>query len=179
MRLLLIVPLLWAGSVSAALHLCTDLQGKKVYQDTPCASLPSTSKIVPVKATAVTEENARETVKRFTAAMNAKDSVAAVGMASGYLQANVMVEGKVVNVSTTAFKELMHRVLIAADKYTVERDCQVVPDRDRPRETQLLCKVKESVKSSTRTHNYTYDERLRFAVEDGEVRIKVIQIEGT
>jgi hypothetical protein len=161
---------------SFAIHLCTDLNGKKVYQDWPCASNPSTSKIVPIQAKEVTEENARETVKRFGAALSARDPQAAFAMVSHDLEATVLYNGEIRKVNSAAYKEFVHRSLIAVDKYEIKYDCKRGSDRDRPREVILVCKVDNSAKSNTEQAKSTRTETLYFVVERGDVKIRIMKV---
>lgn len=165
--LLLALPL-----ASHALHMCTDAAGKASFQDKPCATRDAAPQFAPLKAQAVTEANAQDTVRRLTGAMNARDVVAAQRLFARSFESRIFRgPNEPVQLNGAEFGAFMSRVLLAARSYNVQRSCRHDPAADTAGVLALRCSYSGRLDLLNRSHASQGEELLRVGVEDGEVKL--------
>ncbi len=167
--------LLAAPLASHALHICTDGNGKSSFQDKPCETRDASAQFAPLKATAVTEPQAIETVKRITGAMGARDVVAMQRLLSRSFESRIFMsrdERDPILINADQMSMLFTRTLQAAKSYQVQRNCS----RDKAatpaaNEVALLGTYKSRLEVLNRKAESTGDEFVRVGLENGELKV--------
>ncbi|MCL2523026.1 MAG: hypothetical protein FWF20_00110 [Betaproteobacteria bacterium] len=141
-------------SVNAWGYTCIGKDGRKSFQDTPCPII-SESPVSPGKsdkdsaqADAPSLENALETIRRYTEAMNAKDPAAAMRFVSDTFKGEVYFPtGEAVVIDANGLAALLSEIR-AFERYHVEHSCTHQGSAAGKKELVFVCRTTERGKPS-------------------------------
>jgi hypothetical protein len=126
---------------ACAINVCTDAEGKTVYQDQACLSVAPNARNQPVAAQVLTAPLVLETVRRFQAAMSARDVTTAGQFLTPNFKATITTESGTERYTRTTFIRLMTDVLNAATSYESVARCGDVSIGSG--EAVIRCELKE------------------------------------
>ena len=155
-----------------AINVCTDATGKTVYQDQPCQSLPPVTGNAPVPASNLSAANVMETVRRFNAALTARD-VTTVNrfLASGLKVTTTNAKGTE-RYTREAFIAMLAQVLNAATSYESSARCGKVDVREG--EATVQCELSERMVLMRRTQIGRPTETYKLVLNGGLVQFSEI-----
>jgi len=168
--------LLAAPLASHALHVCTDANGKSSFQDKPCETRAAAAQFVPIKARALNDAVALETMTRVTAAMGARDVAALQRMLARGFESRMTIkvnghEDPVV-ANANQFAMILTRALNAAKTYRIQRTCKRDPAGDNGTEILALrCSYNDRLELLNRVLTSRGDEFVRVVIENGEAKL--------
>ena len=161
------------AAVDAAAAVCRDEKGTTSYQEEPCPERKGDPKLVPVRAASPDERSMREAMRRVQQALNTRDSRALAKMyAADFRMVTRQLDGKVVNVDYKRMMRDLHAVLDAG-AVNVSYQCKPAKATAAHRGA-LQCLSSGNIKYGSRLMESAYDERIEFAVEEGELRVQLI-----
>jgi hypothetical protein len=165
--LLLALPL-----ASHALHVCTDANGKSSFQDKPCEARAAAPQFTPLKAPALTDANALETMNRLTGAMNARDVDAMQRMLARGFESRISRKAdEHIVLDANQFGQFMTRALQAARSYRIQRTCRRDPAGDSADALALRCSYADKLEMLNRVVNSQGDEFMRVTLQNGEIKL--------
>jgi hypothetical protein len=151
-----------------AINVCTDATGRTVYQDQPCLAVAPVVANEPVAARVLTPALVSETVRRFGAAMMARDPTTAIRFfAPGFKSSLTNAKGTQ-SFTREEFIDMITQVLNAATSIETVARCGKA-DVQRGEGT-IECELSERMVLMKRTQLGRSTERYRLIVSEGVVK---------
>jgi hypothetical protein len=163
--------------LAAAAWVCTDAAGHTSFQDRPCEGKPPSRNWAPVKASELTTAGAKETMRRFDAALNERDMVAAGALLASNFTTLFPERDRLVPLGRAEFMNRYTRVVQASKIYRSEHLCQEGVADPGTRTLKLDCRNAESIDILHRAKSTDTRELVRIGLEAGE--LKIVEISNT
>ncbi|MBC7995518.1 MAG: DUF4124 domain-containing protein [Rhizobacter sp.] len=167
--LVLMASLPWAAQ---AAWTCTNQAGKTTFQDRPCEGKAPSDKWAPVKTRDLSSAGAQETLRRFDAAVNERDLVAAGRLLSKDFRSLLVDKRGRHELGRNEYMESVTRAVQAAQRYQGERRCNDGRPDALSQSLRLECRNAVRVDQSRRGGNSVETlEIVRLVLEGDEIKI--------
>ncbi|QJR14109.1 hypothetical protein [Usitatibacter palustris] len=155
-------------------YLCVDDHETRMIQKEPCTSKPVSKTNVPLRASAISEANAKETIRRHDIAMSSKDPLTAVTFLSKEVQVELISASRPRQIlDRKKWSDILVNALHAVDHYKVERNCKAT--ETYLTDMALQCDSTEKWKILERSGTEKANSTIDVVIEDGYVRIKKLK----
>lgn len=151
---------------------CTNEAGKKTFQDRPCEGKAPSDKWAPVKSRDLTAAGAQETLRRFEAAVNDRDLVAAGRLLSKDFRSLLVDKRGRYELGRNEYMESLTRVVQASKRYQSERRCNDGRPDALSQTLRLECRNVVRIEQTRRAGSSVETlELVRLALEGDEIKI--------
>lgn len=161
--------LLAAAPAAQAVHVCTDAQGKRSYQDQPCALKAANPALAPLAAAQLTPALAMGTVQRFRQAVEQRDPMAASRLLAEDFKAEVHKATSRRSYNRAVYVQAMDMVLSAASGISSQPRC--VPAAGEGGLFVVTCEVTDRMDILSRSVTTKSTDTYRVKVEGGEAKL--------
>lgn len=151
--------------------ICTDAAGHTSFQDRPCEGKTPSKNLTPVKATELSAAAAKETVRRFDAALNERDMTSAGRLLRTDFKTQFPERDRLVPLGRDEFMDRYTRVVQASKSYRSDHRCQEGELEPQTRTWKLTCRNAESIDILHRAKSTETRELIRLGLEGGELKI--------